>query len=139
MEDETPKTETVDVTAEETSSGAEPVRSMLDELRGMGGHFASAMRAAAGTPEAEELKSDLQDGLRDLRGEIDKALQSAKASTPRAASSGKAVDQVRVELAAALRTLNRVLDRAAESLARPVAEHDLPDEPPGTPPTADQA
>lgn len=121
---------------EEDAGGVMPEvespRSVIDELRGLGEHFAAAMRAAAGTPEAEALKGDIQTGLRDLRVEIDRGLQSAKASTSRAPGSGKAVDQVRVELASALRSLNRVLERAAESMARsggtaePAPEADVP-------------
>jgi hypothetical protein len=117
------------------AAGETPVqeRSVLEEFKGLGEHLAAAMRAAATTAEAEALKGDLQEGLRDLRVEIDKALQAAKPAG-RVPASGKAGEQVRSELASALRSLNKVLERTADSISR-VAAEDAPTQPNDAGPT----
>jgi hypothetical protein len=121
----------------------ETERSVIAELRDLGERFASALRAASATPEAEALKADLNEGLRDLRGEIDRALQSAKATRQRAPDRSRAADQVRSELAGAMRGLNRALERAAEAMekaGREMTDADdgpsAPEDTTGTTPTA---
>jgi hypothetical protein len=126
--------ETVQDVAEENGEEAQD-SSVVDEFRGVGLHLAAALRAAASTPEAETFKSDLCRGMGDLRGELDEALASDRVPDVRGKASDvrdKATDvrddvrekapavdgdRLRMELAGALRVLNRALDHLAGSLA----------------------
>ncbi len=125
------------------STDAEPGREapLTSELRRLGERLAGAIRAAAGTPEAEALKGEVGDGMRKLRGELDGVLRrgrgdnvaeeagAAESSSSAPASEGsedadsgptraaRVQDTVRNELASALRSLNGALDKLAGSLA----------------------
>ncbi|MFN2114457.1 MAG: hypothetical protein ACK2T6_02010 [Anaerolineae bacterium] len=108
-------------TAESAAETEQP--SVVGELRDVGRHLASALWAAAGTEEAQTLKADLRRGMGDLRGEIDSALASDKVPNVKAKAEdvrGKAPsvdgERLRLELAGALRSLNRALDQFASSL-----------------------
>ena len=114
------------------------------ELRRMGERLASAIKAATGTPEAEELRGEVGEGLRKLRGELegvlrrgkeapatDEAPVEAEASPPEpdaSASQGRGAggmqSTVRYEIANALRSLNGALDRLAGSIAPGGSEED---------------
>jgi hypothetical protein len=88
--------------------------SLRFELRRLGELIARALRAATGTTEAEELKSELREGMEALRREVDSTLESSKDATGKMRESGgPAADKVRVEVADALRALNRALDKMA--------------------------
>ena len=88
--------------------------SLRFELRRLGELIARALRAATGTNEAEELKVELREGIEALRREVDSTLESGKDATGKMRESGgPAADKVRVEVADALRALNRALDKMA--------------------------
>lgn len=120
---------------ETTGEAEEGERSVLLELRELGDRFAAALRAAAGTPEADALKQDLQEGLGYMRREIDRGLQNVRTSTTRTSATPK-VDAVRGELANALRAMNRALDKMADQMDRPetgipaASDADAPPPPP---------
>lgn len=124
---------------------AEAGSSVTNELRSLGQHLASALRAATTTEEAESLKGEVRDGMRQLKEQVDEALaaspigrrRSDEAAPDGGAESGAAggrMGQVRVELAGALRSLNRVLDRAAVSLEGKDVEPDVTAGGPGSQP-----
>jgi hypothetical protein len=88
--------------------------SLRFELRRLGELIARALRAATGTQEAEDLKVELREGLDAFRREVDNTIESSKDATGKMReSSGPAADKVRVEVADALRALNRALDKMA--------------------------
>lgn len=91
---------------------------LSDELKSMGQHFAAALRAAASTQEAQELRGDLREGLRALREDIDEALAKAPVDSLRERASRPPANAVRGELAGAIRALNRALDRLAQAMER---------------------
>jgi hypothetical protein len=106
-----------------------PESTLADELRSTGLHLAAALRAAASTPEAQEVRADLREGIRNLRSELDEALSKtpvetlkSKGPVPRSA--------LRAELANALRSANKVLDRLAASMESDKGE-DRPSDPRG--------
>ena len=105
-------------------SATEPA--LAEELKSMGQHLAAALRAAASTQEALDLRNDLRDGLRSVRTELDDALSRAPVDALKEKAQGPRVASVRNEMANAIRSLNRALDRLAASMER---ETDLP----GTP------
>ncbi|MEO8082626.1 MAG: hypothetical protein ABI780_02275, partial [Ardenticatenales bacterium] len=113
---------------------------VIDELRGIGSRLAAALQAAASTPEAAGLKSDLREGAQRLVNELQSAIKAspigkiggrtdggdgaapagdsaaAVADLPSTPSAHRVASTVRAELASALRGLNRALDRLAGQL-----------------------
>jgi hypothetical protein len=88
--------------------------SLRFELRRLGELLARALRAAAGTREAEELKAELRDGMDALKREMDTAVESTRGATDRVRETGgPTADKVRVEVADALRSINKALDKLA--------------------------
>lgn len=106
------------------------VDSVAHEMRALGEKLSAALRAAAGTPEAQALKSDLREGMEGLRGEIDKALKrsprESAADDPAATSPSSASQKLRSEAAGLLREANRALDRMATALQGPESSPDQP-------------
>ena len=92
--------------------------SLADELKGMGVHLAAALRAAASTQEAQELRGDLREGLRALKAEVDEALAKAPVDALREKAQRPSGTAVRSELAGAIRSFNKALDRLAASVER---------------------
>jgi hypothetical protein len=70
-----PETATPVDTAEVAGDGSGGSGSLVGDLKSMGEKLAAALRAAAGTPEAESVKVDMREGLEALQNEIDRALQ----------------------------------------------------------------
>jgi hypothetical protein len=90
---------------------------ILAEFQELGQRLAAALRAATETPEADALKSDVREGMQQLRHDIDSALANAPVpGRGRVPEAGNAVRTMRNELAGALRGLNRTLERMAGAL-----------------------
>jgi hypothetical protein len=103
------------------------------ELRRLGETLAAAIRAAAGTPEAERLKADVRSGAQSLRRELDEALTTSREAATRASveyrTSG--LQRLRSDVAKALFAVNRSLENLASNL-----EPGAPTSPAGSEPPA---
>lgn len=110
----------VDASADaETESGGEsPLAGVAADLRDLGVRFAAALRAAAGTAEAQELRGEIGEGLRQLRGELDSALEGVRSGAKRRVGEqrGAVSGQLRSEVAQAVRNLSAVLERLAGNM-----------------------
>lgn len=109
---------------------------VVQDLRSMGLKLAAMLKAAAGTPEAEEVRSDVRQGVEALRQEIDKALQRVPTTDVQTGVhkgtevAAGATQRLRVEAAGWLREANRALDKLADALQGPAPAVAPPDEPP---------
>ena len=126
--------DTVAASSEPAGSGSasigEGAASLAAELKEFGVRIAAFAQAAVNTPEAQELRTDVIDGVRQLREQFDGILENLRnarkggegAENP---AGGKLATQLRGEAASLLRTLNRGLEKLAgtvEPSAAPVAE-----------------
>ncbi len=91
---------------------------LVAELRLLGKHLAAAMKAAAGTPEAQRLKEEVRAGTQALEREIGGAVSTSREMTARTTSDYRSagVSRLRSDLAKALQTVNRALDDLARSI-----------------------
>lgn len=129
-----------EATTEARERAVQAGEGLVDDLRGLGSRLAAALQAAATTPEAEGLKTDIREGAQRLVNELQSAIKaspigkmsgrpdaaavadaaSAEAQAVAAAPSDPPVQRmaatVRTEVANALRSLNRALDRLAGQL-----------------------
>lgn len=136
---ETPTPVDASAAADDGPAGA---GSLVGDLKSMGEKLAAALRAAAGTPEAESVKGDLREGLEALQNEIDRALQrvpkpdlqtGVQKGTDAASS---ATTKLRSEAAGWIREANKALDRLANSLGGADKVGDEPAAGPGEDPRA---
>lgn len=106
--------------------GARGAGAMAADLRELGLRFTAALKAAASTPEAQELRGEIRDGLSQMRDELDSALGSLRSGAKRKveerkSSGGEAggtlASQVRSEVAQAVRNLSAALDKMAGTMA----------------------
>ncbi len=118
----------------------ETADTLTAEIRVLGEKLAAALRAATGTPEADVLKGDLQEGMEGLRREIDRALQKVPRARPEsvtgAGGTSGTMQKLRGEVAGWLREANRALDRMATSLQGAAEAEATPAPDDDTPPTA---
>ena len=93
-------------------------RRVADELKRLGQLLADTMRAAANTPEAENLRRELSEGAAALRNEIDETMDATRQTTTRVSKEYKTsgMTRLRADLAGALRALNRAVDSVASSV-----------------------
>ena len=114
--------------AEQGNRGA---GAMAADLRELGLRFTAALKAAASTPEAQELRGEIRDGLSQMRDEIDSALGSLRSGAKRKVeerktggteAGGNLASQVRSEVAQAVRNLSAALDKMAGTMAPGAAE-----------------
>ncbi len=123
-------------TAEPGPDAERAAASIASDLRELGLRFTAALKAAANTPEARELRGEVREGLSQLRDEIDGTLENLRSGAkrrveerraasageaeadggPAEARAGKLAEQVRVELAQAVRNLSAALDKMAGSV-----------------------
>jgi hypothetical protein len=100
---------------------------IIQDMRSMGEKLAAMVKAAAGTPEAEAVKTDVRQGVEALRQELDKALQRVPtADVHTGVQKGTevaagATQRLRGEAAGWLREANRALDKLADTLQGPGA------------------
>jgi len=101
-----------------TAAAAKAVQGVAGELKSLGQQLAAVLRAAAGTPEAEQFGTQVREGLGSLRDEIDDALEGMRSGSRRAAGdqATHVLSRAQAELANALRVLGRGLDRLASSV-----------------------
>jgi molybdopterin converting factor small subunit len=107
-----------DADTEAGAGGDSPIAGVAADLRDLGVRFAAALRAAAGTPEAQDLRGEIGEGLRQLRGELDSALEGVRSGAKRRVGEqreqrGAMSGQLRSEVAQAVRNLSAVLERLA--------------------------
>jgi hypothetical protein len=105
-------------TVDSPDESAEATRASIGaELKRLGELLSSALRAAAGTKEAQDLKAELKEGVEALRREMDSAVESTRGAAGRVRVDGTpSAERLRNELADALRAVNRALDRMAQSV-----------------------
>lgn len=105
---------------------------LVHELRTLGQHLAAALRAAATTPEAERLRSEVRDGVRALEREMRESAEESKKTTARVTAKYRetGTQRVRGDLAAALHALNRGLEQLATSIDVADEEASAEDAPP---------
>jgi hypothetical protein len=91
---------------------------LVEDLRQLGRLLGDTMRAAASTPEAENLKKELKEGISAMRTEIDATVETTRETTARVSREYKpsGTGRLRTDLAAALRALNRALDGLASTV-----------------------
>ena len=102
----------------EATSAAKAMQGMANDLKTLGQQFAAVLKAAASTPEAEQLSAQIREGLGSLRDEIDDALSGVRTSTKKVAGdqASNVLSRAQVELANALHLLSRGIDRVASSV-----------------------
>lgn len=105
--------------ASAAATASQALQGMASELRSFGQQLAAVLRAAAATPEAEQLSGQIRDGLSQLRDEIDTALDGLRTRTAERTgdAAGGVLSQARGELAGALQALGRAVVRMADSVA----------------------
>jgi hypothetical protein len=131
---DTPITETIQTGAEamaadaaaavqDTATAAQDTASSIaSELKEFGVRIAAVAQAAVNTPEAQELRNDVIDGIRQLREQFDGMLETLRNARAKAAENGeggtgnKLGSQVRTEAATLLRTMNRGLEKLAGTI-----------------------
>lgn len=97
---------------------AEATASLAAELKEFGVRIAAFAQAAVNTPEAQELRTDVIDGVRQLREQFDGILENLRnarkaGENGEQPAGGKLATQLRGEAASLLRTLNRGLEKLA--------------------------
>lgn len=96
--------------------------SIAAELKEFGVRIAAVAQAAVNTPEAQELRNDVIDGIRQLREQFDGMLENLRNARAKAAEGGEGApgnklgSQVRSEAATLLRTMNRGLEKLAGTI-----------------------
>lgn len=96
--------------------------SIAAELKEFGVRIAAVAQAAVNTPEAQELRNDVIDGIRQLREQFDGMLENLRNARAKAAEGGEGTagnklgSQVRSEAATLLRTMNRGLEKLAGTI-----------------------
>jgi len=131
---DTPITETIQTGAEamaadaaaavqDTATAAQDTASSIaSELKEFGVRIAAVAQAAVNTPEAQELRNDVIDGIRQLREQFDGMLETLRNARAKATENGeggtgnKLGSQVRTEAATLLRTMNRGLEKLAGTI-----------------------
>lgn len=101
-----------------TTAVGEGAASLAAELKEFGVRIAAFAQAAVNTPEAQELRSDVIDGVRQLREQFDGILENLRTARKsgegaEVPAGGKLGTQLRGEAASLLRTLNRGLEKLA--------------------------
>ncbi len=138
MNDEMPTSaSTIDDTAEaagaesatDPTSAASAVQNMANDLKALGQQFGAVLKAAASTPEAEQLSGQIRDGLSSLRDEIDDALSGVRGGARKVAGdqAGNVLNRAQIELANALHLLSRGIDRVATGVT-PAPDIAAPDD-----------
>lgn len=102
----------------ESMSATKAVQGIATELKTLGQQFATVLKAAATTPEAEQLSAQIREGLSSLRDEIDDALSGVRTGTKKVAGdqASNVMGRAQVELANALHVLSRGIDKLASSV-----------------------
>lgn len=95
--------------------------SIAAELKEFGVRIAAVAQAAVNTPEAQELRNDVIDGIRQLREQFDGMLENLRnsrknAEVGEAGTGNKLATQVRNEAATLLRGVNRGLEKLAGTI-----------------------
>ena len=108
-ESQNPEAETVEMpgaasaepaveTSESTSDAATTAAGIAGDLRELGLQFAAALKAAASTPEARELRGEIREGLTQMRDEIDGTLENLRAGAKRKVEERRAAGGSEAEM-----------------------------------------
>lgn len=111
-----------DAAADTTAAAQDAATSIAAELKEFGVRIAAVAQAAINTPEAQDLRNDVIDGMRQLREQFDGLLENLRAARKNAeageaGTGSKLATQVRGEAATLLRGVNRGLEKLAGSIA----------------------
>ena len=114
--------ETLETAASDTAAAAQDTAtSIAVELKEFGVRIAAVAQAAINTPEAQDLRNDVIDGIRQLREQFDGMLENLRnsrknAEVGEAGTGNKLATQVRNEAATLLRGVNRGLEKLAGTI-----------------------
>lgn len=124
------------VTVDDMKAAAQ---SLSDDFAEFARKVAAVVKAASATPEAEQLKGEIREGLSQLRGDIDRTLDNVRANAKTATTTssdqgGAVMTQVRATVADVLAAVGTAVDRMASSVrpgegtsAAPAAEAPAPE------------